>query len=398
MPTANTNITQEPSPEGKTHKAVRERGTKRPTSMLDICCQMWFAAWVLVLTLTLRLLCGLVHTIPLIRKADAYRLSGCIAGLLFRTVLGVCPWMRIVYKPTVGSKKAMTLKEAILAAGGSTGTATVVMMNHASFIDSLVAMALLSQADCGEMRALMTASLFKIPIWGEMCRLMGHFSVFAISNSRAGTISDPLGNTTSHDDFRIDKKKQALVSKDVDTYIQNGGGVLIYPEGTINRQVRRGERVTSLAPFRYGGIAMAMRHKMKAVALVARGCEDVWPWGAKIGGIPGLVEVVAMPLNLDEKKEESPEEVSKRLHDKMEKEIIELYKTDRTHHAQVRTILGIPPSVCGLLLMVLLACMIVPMILFLFINVTCIAVAHVILYVPNLMLKKKGKKTEGKED
>jgi len=256
----------------------------------------------------------------------------------------------------------MTLRQAISAAGGAKGGApTIVFMNHTSFIDSLIASACLAEAHCGEFRFLMTASLFKIPLWGEMSRLLGHFPVFAFAN-KAGSIADPLGNVSNHDDFRIDREKQQKVTRLIDDYLKKGGGLLIYPEGTISKQVRRGERITSLATFRYGGFALGSQHKTRAVALVARSCEVVWPWKAPVGGLPGEIALVAIPLEPLGKDGESHVEASKRIHSIMEREAVWLNRADpknsmgKSPHPAIHILLGSALLICwGFILLPLLA-------------------------------------------
>mmetsp|Transcript_16467 Transcript_16467/g.23001 ORF Transcript_16467/g.23001 Transcript_16467/m.23001 type:complete len:417 (+) Transcript_16467:72-1322(+) len=326
-----------PGSDGK--EGVKLKRVPRP--ILDFACQLWFGTWIVVFLLILRFLLSLIHSFkaltskssPQDARSEAQRLCNKVAIQVFRAAIVLSPWMRINWRETravddktSGKKqKAMTLQEACEAVGGGKdGGPTVIFMNHCSFIDSLVAAVKFAEADCGDIRFLMVSSLFDIPLWGEMCRLIGHFPVHAVVNKK-GSVANPLGHGGSHEDFRINKELQKKETELMASFLKPGKGLCIYPEGTINRQVRKGERVTSLLPFRYGGIGLAMQYKMKAVALIACGCEEVWPWGSPIGGVPGEVDLVAIPVGDLVELGETAKAASGKLQELMEREAVALY-------------------------------------------------------------------------
>jgi len=334
--------------------------------LLDTACKVWFGTWVLVLVLNVRALLGLIHSLPFLSKRQAEDWSHVVCGYMFRLSIGVCPWIRIKWEPihnnNSNTKKGLSGERLSQVLDKDTTQKPVLMlMNHCSFIDSLIASAVLAQAGRGQFRFLMTESLFHIPVWGTMCRYLGHFPVFAFAN-KAGTLADPLGTTEGkHEDFRVDKEKMQRVGREIDAFVQSGGGLLIYPEGTISRQVRKGLRVTELLPFRYGGFAIGIRNKMRAVALVAQGCERVWPWKAGIGGLPGTIHLVAKPIP-ECLEAPSHVEASQRAKTSMEEEAVALfaeYSTDET--GPYDPFIKAFHAVSGILLFAIWAAMLLPL-------------------------------------
>mmetsp|Transcript_15245 Transcript_15245/g.23083 ORF Transcript_15245/g.23083 Transcript_15245/m.23083 type:complete len:350 (+) Transcript_15245:169-1218(+) len=287
-----------------------------PSRILRFACQAWFASWVAALVIPIRVLGSFIHSLP-IRKANAERLYSSICGYAFKLCILVCPWIQISWKPTIGAKKGRHVMDIINEKKGP----VICFMNHTSFIDSLIASVVMAGSG-KEFRFLMTAGLFGIPLWGEMCRLLGHFPVHSYTNKK-GSIGDPLGNS-NHDDFSIDKKKQADETKRMEEYVARGGNLLVFPEGTINRQIRKRQPLTSLQPFRFGSFSFGMKHKMHSIGIAACGCHIVWPWKAIIGGLPGKISLVAIDLgnlgNASDKKE-----ASVKAHDTLERESVALF-------------------------------------------------------------------------
>jgi hypothetical protein len=111
--------------------------------VLDLACQIWFGTVVVVLVIVLRAMLGAVHALPHFSNAEAKRLSAKCGGVIFRLCLFLCPWIQF---GAVKGKTGRNLSE-ILAGGDQgckDGGGTMVLMNHTSFLDSLLASAILT--------------------------------------------------------------------------------------------------------------------------------------------------------------------------------------------------------------------------------------------------------------
>lgn len=349
----------------------------------------------------MRVLLGLVHAIPFLSNEAAISICHSICGIGFRLCLGLSPWIKIRWVAPKAGGKAKTLSQVVRDVKKSSkdegGKGTLLLMNHSSFIDSLVASAVVAAEPVGQFRFLMTESLFHVPVWGDMCKMLGHFPVYALVNKK-GSIANPLGSTANdedHENFKIDKLKQQKTSQDIDRYVQKDEGLVIYPEGTISRQIRRGQQVTQLLPFRFGGFNIGVKHRMNAVAIIAQGCEIVWPWGSKIGGLPGEINLVAVPLESlfeDESKGkgENPNVVaSVKAHDIMESETVALHEKT---YAKKKEPLSAPVCILlGTLLFALWATIILPLIGALIAVCCLVAVLHLFLIPVGMVAQKKNK-------
>lgn len=364
--------------------------------ILDRACQVWFATWQLCLLAVLYFVLGAVHAmVPAIRKSTAERLCGRICGFVFRMVLIVCPWIRVSERKTTAGRTNDLTK---LLGDGAKGRGKLVLMNHVSFVDALICAELLARK-CGgrEFRFLMGANLFNIPLWGTMCRRIGHFPVHSLVSQNEGKsikVDNLVGVDESKgdaawEDYRVDRVKQLSTNRAVDEYLRRGGSLVLFPEGTINRLARRWEPVTSLSKFRFGGFNFGIRHGLDVVGIVSRGCEYVWPWKVALGGFPGQVSLVGLPLGTLRENDDN-KEVSTRLRAAMQTEIRALYSTPRP-----KPLPALAQGALGIALFVALAFILLPLIGCTIIGVGVGSALWIIMGVVGFVARKLGCGSKG---
>jgi len=151
-----------------------------------------------------------------------------------------------------------------------------VVMNHSSFLDGLVVAGLIPQYVIGRSRALLKAGLLNLPLFGTVCKMIGHFPVH-FSSSKLG-------------DFSVDKDKQAKVMADVHTHVQGGGVLFLFPEGQVN------PKPPALQTFRRGAFGVVIEQQTPLWGLAIKGSEEVWPFGLPFGGYPGSIEMSLFPI------------------------------------------------------------------------------------------------------
>lgn len=181
---------------------------------------------------------------------------------------------------------------------------TVMAMNHVSFIDPFFFAAYSPMHYARNCRALVKASLSKVPIFGPLPERIGHFPVHF--------------KTENIDEFSVHKDLQAQTMGGAHEHAKRGGRIAMFPEGGVNRQPK------TLLTFRHGIFKLLMEHKMPLYYMVATGFEKVWPPGVALGGFPADVDIIigAFPINFE--KEEAVG-VSERLRAKMQDVLDRMY-------------------------------------------------------------------------
>lgn len=99
-------------------------------------------------------------------------------------------------------------------------------------LDSLLITALIPPEIARNLRSMIKLALFSEPVFGYICKAVGHFPVY-FKGAKTG-------------DFSVDKEKQAKVGEEVDAFIGSNGGLVVFPEGQLNPTPR------TLQPFRRG--------------------------------------------------------------------------------------------------------------------------------------------------
>lgn len=153
---------------------------------------------------------------------------------------------------------------------------TIVLVNHTSFLDTLLAVALLPYGTVRRARTYLASYLLKIPLLSTMIRAIGHYPVYF--------------KRTEDGDFSVDKERMREVTRDVQEHLDMNGVLIFFPEGQINDNPDR------LLDFRFGGMQTILDADARVVQLVTHGCHLCWPRYMQVGGYPcsvayGLEEV-----------------------------------------------------------------------------------------------------------
>lgn len=220
-----------------------------------------------------------------------------VSTAVFRLALqDAAPWLEV--------RGAEAVRLRFLEAAAEDGELYVIC-NHNSPFDSLLVAGLvpLSVASVG-LRSFIKALLLDEPLFGGICRDVGHFPVHF---KRPGF-------------FEVWKDKQAVVSEQVEEYVAGGGGLCLFPEGTLNRGDPR-----VLQDFRRGGFRLAIKYRRAIWAVVNAGADEVWPIGVKVGGYPGTVDVRMVKVCDDAGEFEGVEEIAKEARRVMQEVLDDMY-------------------------------------------------------------------------
>jgi 1-acyl-sn-glycerol-3-phosphate acyltransferase len=126
------------------------------------------------------------------------------------------------------------------------GRATLLVGNHASFLDPMVMLAVFP----GSARFVLKRELGRVPFVGWHCKLSGHFLLDRAS-ARAG---------------------QEVVDRAVDRARAHGLSLIVFPEGTRSADGR-------LQDLKAGAFQMALGGGLPVQPVALLGTHDVWPRG-----------------------------------------------------------------------------------------------------------------------
>ncbi|CDF32362.1 unnamed protein product [Chondrus crispus] len=237
--------------------------------------QVGFGLAFLNTLLVLWTVCKLIHILPglgPLSQRHAYSIalsSTCFNYLLIKA----CPWVKLRGLPELEQAWAQMAAE---------GAAPFVIANHNSKLDSLLITALLPTWLGPRMRSLIKLALFSEPLFGGICTAVGHFPVY-FKGSKAG-------------DFGVDKEAQGKVAVAMDKFLREDGGLLIFPEGQLNKTPRK------IQTLRRGAFNLAIAHKKPIWGFINVGCEKAWPYTSAMGGFPCDIYVRAFKVTDDASK------------------------------------------------------------------------------------------------
>lgn len=158
-----------------------------------------------------------------------------------------------------------------------------VLVNHTSFFDSILFVGLAPYRYIFNTRTLLKASLLDLPIFGTVFRRVGHFPVYFRSQGES--------------EFAVDKDKQEVVMRRLQSHLDQQGRIAFFPEGSLNKTP------DTLKPFRLGMFGVAKANRLPLYYFITKGNNVAWPVDGVIGGAPAdiyvhLGEVVG--VNYDE--------------------------------------------------------------------------------------------------
>eukprot|EP00903_Cladosiphon_okamuranus_P009525 g9074.t1 len=223
---------------------------------LNALCQTWFALCMTVGMIIDWAGCSAI-TAVLPAGESQKRCCQCCHYAFRWFMLGSCPWIRVSTPPAEDMTRLLDRERVCL------------LINHTSFLDSILFVATTPSSIIWRYRTLMKAGLFDWPFLGGVCRMVGHFPV--------------LFQSRDEHCFTVDKPEQAKIMEKVKTHVKSNGCLCLFPEGKINRNP------AVLCPFRRGSFGVVQEMDMAVVTLTTVGCNDSWPIESAVGGRPARI-------------------------------------------------------------------------------------------------------------
>lgn len=182
--------------------------------------------------------------------------------LAWRALFRICTWIQL---------QTFCSDEHFL---GESGRPTVLVMNHLSFLDSVLAVPMAPLHRCADVRVLVANYVFAIPLLGGVMRAIGLAEVpFKAS---AGDFS-----SLAVEKDAIEEKLKAFAE-----HVQGGGVGAWFPEGMRNR----GDPLV-LQEFRAGAFSVAVQTDVDIWCLAMLGTNVCWPVESLVGGIPARIGI-----------------------------------------------------------------------------------------------------------
>lgn len=238
-------------------------------SVRDTFFQGLFAINFLNTLIVLYVITKIIHNVPFLgskRKRHEYSIFW--SALCFKyLMLKMSPWIRIHGLNELMEAWKQMAKEKY---------APFMISNHNSKLDSLMLTGLLPTWLGPRMRAMIKLALFDEWLFGWICKAVGHFPVY-FKGSQSG-------------DFSVDKQQQQRVANEMDAFLRDDGGLLVFAEGQLNKTPRK------IQTLRRGSFTLPIQLKRPIWAFINVGCEQVWPYGCMMGGKPGNIYVRAFKI------------------------------------------------------------------------------------------------------
>ncbi|CAJ1031085.1 putative Acyltransferase [Leishmania shawi] len=136
---------------------------------------------------------------------------------------------------------------------------------HTSFFDTILFLWCAPFRYIYKVKSFAKASLLKLPLFGTVIAMCGHFLVHFVS--------------TEATSFSVNREKQMAVAADVEDFLSKGGSLCLFPEGVLNRTPE------VLKDFRLGSFNTILKHKLPLYYCVTYGNHEVWSPSLK--GVPG---------------------------------------------------------------------------------------------------------------
>lgn len=109
------------------------------------------------------------------------------------------------------------------------------------------------------------------------------------------------------------------IMEDVDTHVQAGGSLALFPEGQLNKTPAK------LQSFRRGSFSIALKYSMNMVAIVlGSGTTKCWPRSAPVGGIPASIDIKLLSIKVPKDATDNIT-LSEACHQQMQAAIDEMY-------------------------------------------------------------------------
>jgi len=154
---------------------------------------------------------------------------------------------------------------------GSSGRSCLIVGNHTSFMDTLVAVVANPLRNVGSVRMMVGNHLFRMPFLGTIVKAMGHESV-------------PFKQDEATQKWTLDKEEMAARMKDLEAHVDRGGHLAWFPEGALNLGDPH-----KVGMFRAGGFVIPVHIDVEIWIMAAVGNSVCWPPSSTVGGRPATM-------------------------------------------------------------------------------------------------------------
>eukprot|EP00929_Paragymnodinium_shiwhaense_P048991 TRINITY_DN24731_c0_g1_i1.p1 TRINITY_DN24731_c0_g1~~TRINITY_DN24731_c0_g1_i1.p1 ORF type:complete len:318 (+),score=78.30 TRINITY_DN24731_c0_g1_i1:70-1023(+) len=194
-----------------------------------------------------------------------------VTGIGWRIALGMSFWIGIHIEDP----------DKIAEAMGKSGRSSCVLVNHTSFMDTILALCIVPLKHAVRMKMMAAEYVFKMPVIGVLCGSMGHLPVAFKAKSAVGNQSAEDENNMS-----VDQEQIAVQQKKMDDFVASGGTSSWYPEGKMNT----GD-CGQVGTFRAGGMALPVKQDVEIWCMAITGASTCWPRKASMGGLPSRIGI-----------------------------------------------------------------------------------------------------------
>jgi 1-acyl-sn-glycerol-3-phosphate acyltransferase len=237
----------------------------------DPCLRALFAAY---------LAGGMVASDVIIRMLKVLRCIGIVPTSVFPGLCAVTMTVCLKWSKFASPHIAIHVMEGSLPSFSHMQTPNAVLVNHASFMDTVVFLWMVNATYMYRMKTFYKAQLNKVPLLGYVIQSAEMLPVYFVSDEGS--------------EFRVEKDKQAVVLERSEAHLLGGGSICFFPEGAMNRVDLR-----TLQPFRLGSFKMILDHKLHVYYMLTIGTDKVWRVKEPLGGHAADVYVYYGKIDVD---------------------------------------------------------------------------------------------------
>lgn len=190
-----------------------------------------------------------------------------ILVLEWRCVFALCIWIHIEIDGLQNFRQEL----------GKSGRPSVLLMNHLSFLDTLLAVSFASLAHAGDVRVLVSNHVFKLPLLGTIMKCMG--------------LPEVPFTGSDLNDLRVDSDGMEQSMAFLEEHVQRGGVAAWFPEANRNRGSPR-----QLQQFRAGAFKIPVKYDVEVWCVAMVGQETCWPVSSMLGGKPAHIRAKIVRL------------------------------------------------------------------------------------------------------
>lgn len=180
-----------------------------------------------------------------------------LISLAWRLALAVCFWVDVQYDSLSEFRRQV----------GSSGRPCVLLPNHVSYMDIVLAVTCLPLSKVGKVKMLMMEDIYSLPLIGKIAEAMGHIPITFKPDTSGG--------------YTVDKDVVAKKMDEMSRHFAKGGYGGWFPEGQLNRS-----DVQKTGLFRAGGFSLCVKNDVEVWCLAGIGASTFWPRRAAVGGRP----------------------------------------------------------------------------------------------------------------